>query len=154
MKNGEKKIELNIYLFINIKRHELSLEQKISLIKDNNNGNGLSIRTLANNYSVSKSSVANILTRAEEYQQDYLTNTNKGIKPKLKDNTGKHIDKILVEWFTVQRAKHIQYQVHCYKKRLEKFRVFFVLLKVVFFKFCGKLFSINYDLKCSQNVFF
>ena len=90
-----------------MKRHELSLEQKISLIKDNNNGNGLSIRTLANNYSVSKSSVANILTRAEEYQQDYLTNTNKGIKRKLKDNTGKHIDEILFEWFTAQRAKHI-----------------------------------------------
>ncbi len=43
-----------------MKRHELSLEQKILLIKDNNAGNGLSIRKLAKKYSISKSSVANI----------------------------------------------------------------------------------------------
>ena len=90
-----------------MKRHELPLEQKILLIKDNNDGNGLSIRKLADKYSVSKSSVANILTRREEYQQDYLTNTNKGIKRKLKGGTGKHIDEILFEWFTAQPAKHI-----------------------------------------------
>jgi hypothetical protein len=28
------------------------------------------------------------LTRRIEYQNDYLTNTNKGIKRKLKDDTG------------------------------------------------------------------
>ena len=90
-----------------MKRHELSLEQKILLIKDNNDGNGLSIRKLADKYSISKSSVANILTRREEYQQDYLTNTNKGVKRKLKDDKSKHIDEVLFEWFTAQRAKHI-----------------------------------------------
>lgn len=90
-----------------MKWYELSLEQKILLIKDNDAGNGLSIRKFADKYSISKSSVANILTRREEYQHDYLTNTNKGIKRKPKDDTDKHIDEVLFEWFTVQRAKHI-----------------------------------------------
>ena len=53
-----------------MKRHELSLDQKILLIKDNNDGNGLSVRKLAEKYSVSKSSVANILTRRAEYEND------------------------------------------------------------------------------------
>ncbi|CAF0924554.1 unnamed protein product [Rotaria sordida] len=90
-----------------MKRHELSLEQKILLIKDNNGGNGFSIRTLAEKYSISKSSVADILNRREEYEHDYLTNTNKGVKRKLKDDTGRHIDEVVFEWFTAQRAKHI-----------------------------------------------
>ena len=90
-----------------MKRHELSLEQKIQLIKDNNNGNGLSIRKLAEKYSISKSSAANILTRTEEYQNDYLSNANKGIKRKIKSDSSMRIDEILFEWFTAQRAKHI-----------------------------------------------
>ncbi|CAF3004919.1 unnamed protein product [Rotaria sp. Silwood2] len=90
-----------------MKRHELTLEQKISLIKDNSNGNGLSIRTLAEKYSISKSSVTNILTRRTEYEDDYLTNANKGIKRKLKNGNGRQIDEILFEWFTAQRAKNI-----------------------------------------------
>ncbi len=77
------------------------------MIKDNNAGNGLSIRKLVEKYAISKSSVANILTRREEYQHDYLANTNQGIKRKSKDDTGKHIDEVLFEWFTAQRAKHI-----------------------------------------------
>ena len=90
-----------------MKRHELTLEQKVSLIKDNSDGNGLSVRKLAEKYAISKSSVANILNRREEYQHDYLTNSNKDSKRKLKDETGKHVDEVLFEWFTAQRAKHI-----------------------------------------------
>jgi hypothetical protein len=90
-----------------MKRHELPLEQKILLIKDNNDGDGLSIRKLAEKYSISKSSAANILAHREEYESDYLINANKGIKRKLKNDSSKHIDEILFGWFTAQRAKHI-----------------------------------------------
>ena len=95
-----------VYSF-EMKRHELTLEQKVSLIKDNSDGNGLSVRKLAEKYAISKSSVANILNRRGEYQHDYLTNSNKDSKRKLKDETGKHVDEVLFEWFTAQRAKHI-----------------------------------------------
>ncbi|CAM4843328.1 unnamed protein product [Rotaria magnacalcarata] len=90
-----------------MKRHELTLDQKILLIKDSNDDSGLSVRKSAEKYSISKSSAANILTRRAEYQNDYLTNTNKGFKRKLKDDKGQHIDEVLFEWFTAQRAKHI-----------------------------------------------
>lgn len=90
-----------------MKRNELTLEAKISLIKDNHYGYGLSTRKLAEKYSISKSSVANILSRRDEYDHDYLINANKGIKRKIKDDTSKHIDDVLFQWFTAQRAKHI-----------------------------------------------
>lgn len=90
-----------------MKRHELTLEQKVSLINDNSDGNGLSIRKLAEKYAVSKSSVANILNRRAEYQLDYVSNSNKDCKRKLKDEIGKHLDEVLFEWFTAQRAKNI-----------------------------------------------
>ena len=41
------------------------------------------------------SSVANILTRSAEYQDDYSSNVNKGIKGKLKIESGKHVDEVL-----------------------------------------------------------
>jgi len=44
-------------------RKALTLDKKIELIKDNQNGNGLSVRVLADRYGISKSSVANILQR-------------------------------------------------------------------------------------------
>ena len=90
-----------------MKRHELPLEQKISLINDNDRGNGFLILKLAEKYEISKSSVANILICNADYQNDYLSNVNKGIKRKLKDESGKHIDEVLFEWFTAQCAKHI-----------------------------------------------
>ena len=33
--------------------------------------------------------------------------SNKDVKRKLKDESGKHIDEVLFKWFKVQRAKHI-----------------------------------------------
>ena len=41
MKNSEKKKALSVKSLLKMKRHELSLEQKILLIKDNDKGNGL-----------------------------------------------------------------------------------------------------------------
>ena len=80
-----------------MKQHELTLEQKISFISDKRRGNGFSISKLAEKYEILKSSVANILIRSAEYQDDYSSNVNKGIKGKLKDESGKHVDEILFE---------------------------------------------------------
>jgi hypothetical protein len=90
-----------------MKRHELTLQQKVSLINDNSDGNGLSIRTLAEKYVISKSSVASILIRRVEYQHDYKTNSKKDSKRKLRDESDKHMDEIVFEWFMTQRTKHI-----------------------------------------------
>ena len=57
-------------------RHELTLQQKIELINDNRNGNGLSQRTLAAKYNISLGSVSNVLKRKGEYLDDYETNQN------------------------------------------------------------------------------
>lgn len=88
-------------------RKALTLEEKVTLIKDNQNGHGLSVRELATKYQISKSSVANILRRREEFVADYSSNCNKGAKRKLKDESGQKIDEVVFEWFTQQRAKQI-----------------------------------------------
>ncbi|CAF2001740.1 unnamed protein product [Rotaria magnacalcarata] len=88
-------------------RKALTLEEKIALIKDNQNAHGLSVRELADNYKISKSSAANILRRSEELLADYSSNCNKGIKRKLKDENRQKIDELVFEWFTQQRAKQI-----------------------------------------------
>ena len=90
-----------------MKQHDLTLVQKISFISDKDRGNGFSIPRLAEKYEILKSSVANILIRSAEYQDDYSSNVNKGIKGKLKDESGKNIDEILSKWFTTQCLKHI-----------------------------------------------
>jgi len=48
-------------------RHDLTLQQKIELINDNRNGNGLSQRALAVKYNISLGSVSNVLKRKAEY---------------------------------------------------------------------------------------
>ncbi|CAF4216168.1 unnamed protein product [Rotaria magnacalcarata] len=88
-------------------RKALTLEEKVALIKDNQNGHGLSVRQLADNYKISKSSAANILRRSEEFLADYSSNSNKSIKRELKDETRQKIDEIVFEWFAQQRAKQI-----------------------------------------------
>ncbi|CAM2724777.1 unnamed protein product [Rotaria socialis] len=88
-------------------RKALTLEEKIALIKDNQNVHGLSVHELADNYKISKSSAANILRRSEELLADYSSNCNKGIKRKFKDENRQKIDELVFEWFTQQRAKQI-----------------------------------------------
>ena len=85
----------------------LTLEENVALIKDNENGRGLSIRHLADKYSVSKSSVGNILQRREEYLEDYASNSNKESKRKRQDGNGQMLDQLVFEWFTIQRGKQI-----------------------------------------------
>ncbi|CAF4866330.1 unnamed protein product, partial [Rotaria socialis] len=58
-------------------RKALTLEEKIALIKDNQNAHGLSVRELTDNYKISKSSAANIRRRSEELLADYSSNCNK-----------------------------------------------------------------------------
>jgi len=86
-------------------RKALTLEKKIELITDK--GHGMSTRDLVIKYGISKSSVANIIRRKEEYLSDYASNCNKGIKRKQKDDGGQKIDELVFEWFTVQRSKNI-----------------------------------------------
>ena len=83
-----------------MKRHELTLEEKISLTNDSDRGNDLSIPKLTEKYAVAKRSAANILTYNAEYQNDYSSNVNKAIEQKLKDESGRHIDEVPFEWFT------------------------------------------------------
>ncbi|CAM4833635.1 unnamed protein product [Rotaria magnacalcarata] len=90
-------------------RKALTLEEKVALIKDNQNGHGLSVRQLADNYKISKISAANIRRRSEEFLADYSSNSNKGIKRKLKDENRQKIDEIVFEWFAQQRAKQIPF---------------------------------------------
>ncbi|CAF1330605.1 unnamed protein product [Adineta steineri] len=73
----------------------------------NQNDHGLSVRELANKYVIFKSSAANIILRREEYLLDYASNSNKAIKQKHKDDGTHMIDELVVEWFTIQRAKNI-----------------------------------------------
>ncbi|CAF1621654.1 unnamed protein product [Rotaria magnacalcarata] len=75
-------------------RKALTLEEKVALIKDNQNDHGLSVRQLGDNYKISKSSTASILRRSEEFLADYSLNNKK-------------IDEIVFEWFAQQRAKQI-----------------------------------------------
>ena len=69
-----------------MRRQELTLEQKISMITDNDRGSGFLILKLAEKYEISKSGVANILTRSAEYQDDYSFNVNKTQSDKIKKN--------------------------------------------------------------------
>ena len=88
-------------------RKALTLEEKVTLIKENRNGHGLSIRELADKYKISKSSAAYMLRRSEEFLADYSSNCNKGLKRKFKDENGQKIDELIFEWFTQQRVKQI-----------------------------------------------
>ncbi|CAF5043856.1 unnamed protein product, partial [Rotaria sp. Silwood1] len=88
-------------------RHDLTLQQKIELINDNRNGNGLSQRELAGKYNISLGSVSNVLKRKAEYLNDYETNQNQNVKRKLMDVNSQKLDEEVYEWFVQQRSKNI-----------------------------------------------
>lgn len=85
----------------------LSLEEKIALINDYADGNGLSQRKLCEKYKTSKGAVYNILQRKDEYRSDFEMNANKGAKRKLHDESGQKIDEAAFSWFVKQRSKNI-----------------------------------------------
>ena len=71
-------------------RHEPCLEEKISLIKDQENG--LSYRQLSNKFQKSIGTVSNIMKRKTEYTDDYESNINKKFKRKLKNEFNKDLN--------------------------------------------------------------
>ena len=86
-------------------RHELCLEEKISLIKDQENG--LSYRQLSNKFQISIGAVSNIMKRKTEYTDDYESNINKNFKRKLKNEFNKDLNTHVYESFTLRRPKNI-----------------------------------------------
>jgi hypothetical protein len=88
-------------------RHDLTLQQKIELINDNRNGNGLSQRALAVKYNISLGSVSNVLKRKAEYLDDYGANQNQNVKRKIIDVNSRELDEKVYEWFVQQRSKNI-----------------------------------------------
>ena len=89
-------------------RGALTLEEKVTLIKENRNGHDWSVHELADKYKISKSSAANILHRSEEFLADYSSNCNKDLKCKLKDENWQKLDEIVFGWFTQQCIKQIR----------------------------------------------
>ncbi|CAF3287422.1 unnamed protein product [Rotaria socialis] len=88
-------------------RHDLTLQQKIELINDNRNGNGLSQRTLAVKYNISLGSVSNVLKRKAEYLDGYGANQNHNVKRKILHVNSRELDEKVYEWFVQQRSKNI-----------------------------------------------
>ena len=64
-------------------RHELSLQEKMNLIKEKENG--LSHRQLRDKFQISIGAVSNILKKKSEYSDDYQLNRNKKFKRKFKN---------------------------------------------------------------------
>ena len=88
-------------------RHHLILKEKIQLITDSNDGNGLSQCKLAEKYNISLGSFSNILKIKNEFLQDYETNQNQHVKRKFKNFDSIKLDKQVYEWFIFQRSKNI-----------------------------------------------
>ncbi|CAF1116814.1 unnamed protein product [Rotaria magnacalcarata] len=88
-------------------RRDLPLQQKVELIKDNNYGNGLTQRKLAEKYNISLGSVSNVLKRKAEYLNDYETNQNQNVKRKVMNVNAQKLDEDVYEWLMQQRSKNI-----------------------------------------------
>jgi hypothetical protein len=94
IRNREKRIKkdngnnernsFDICLLIMATRIDLSLEQKVNLIKDNEQG--MSFRQLKDKFHVSVGSISNILKRKNEYLDDYECNKSKKMKRKSTNN--------------------------------------------------------------------
>ncbi len=82
---------------------------------------GLLQRKLCEKYKVSKGAVFNILQRKDEYKSDFQTNTNKGVKRKLQDESGQKIDETVLSWFVAQRAKNIPLSGPLIQEKARKF---------------------------------
>jgi transposase len=81
---------------------ELSLEEKINLIKEKEQG--ASHRELCEKFHVSIGAVSNILKRKCEYTDDYEANKNKKVKRKHKHDFSQEVNDNVYEWFVAQRA--------------------------------------------------
>ena len=86
-------------------RHDLSLQEKMDLLKERERG--LSYRELGDKFQLSIGAVSNILKRKCEYENDYHSNQNKKVKRKVKGDLSQSINDNVYEWFTAQRSKNI-----------------------------------------------
>ncbi|CAF3381248.1 unnamed protein product [Rotaria sp. Silwood1] len=86
-------------------RHDLTLEEKIKLIKENECGS--SYRELCDRFKLSIGAVSNIIKRKSEYMSDYEINYNKNVKRKSSHDFSQRINESVYEWFALQRAKKI-----------------------------------------------
>jgi transcriptional regulator with XRE-family HTH domain len=68
-----------------ISRHEITFQEKIKLIHNNKERNGLSQCQLAEKYDISLSLVSTILKPRAEFLNDYETNQNQSAKRKIDD---------------------------------------------------------------------
>lgn len=76
-------------------RRDLSLEEKVKLMKDKEHG--LSHRQLSDRFQISVGAVSNIVKRKLEYTSDYETNRNKRVERKLKEDTNVDISESVYE---------------------------------------------------------
>ncbi len=106
IRNREKRIKkdngnnernsFDICLLIMATRIDLSLEQKVNLIKDNEQG--MSFRQLKDKFHVSVGSISNILKRKNEYLDDYECNKSKKMKRKSTNNFTQEISDYWIKW--------------------------------------------------------
>jgi len=85
-------------------RRDLTLEQKIDLIRENECR--LSYRELRDKFHISIGSISNILKRKLEYLDDYELNKNKEVKRKIKNEVNQTINENVYDWFIAQRSNN------------------------------------------------
>lgn len=85
-------------------RNDLIVENKISLLEDNN----MTHRKLAEKYSISLDAVVSIVKRRDEHISDYKSNQNKETRKNTKANMTQQIDEAVYRWFCSQRAQNIK----------------------------------------------
>jgi predicted DNA-binding protein YlxM (UPF0122 family) len=81
-------------------RNDLTLEQKINLIKQNEGGS--SYRELCNNFKISIGAVSNVIKRKREYMSDYENNLNKKVKRKTSHDFSQSINGLVYEWLSCE----------------------------------------------------
>jgi predicted DNA-binding protein YlxM (UPF0122 family) len=86
-------------------RNDLTLEQKVNLIKENERGS--SYRVLKEKFNVSVGSISNILKRKNEYLDDYECNRNKKMKRKSTNDLTQKINDSVYDWFVLQLSMNI-----------------------------------------------
>ena len=86
-------------------RYDLTLEQKINFIRENERG--LSYKELKEKFQVFLDCVSNTLKWKHEYVNDYECNDSKKLKWKMKNDLNQTISDNVYDWFVAQRSKKI-----------------------------------------------
>ena len=86
-------------------RHALTLLEKVELIRDSEEK--ISYRVLAEKYKISVGSVSNIIKRKAEYIESYEQNDSSTKKRSRRNDSSERVDRLVYEWFVLQRSKNI-----------------------------------------------